>query len=489
MSITFPHNQNAISAFHALSGVDTTEIEVDKGFSTWTNEPFYRSYINPGFRADINNVNISAVFNGKLELDESTDIYAGTVVNDASIGTETWQNPSNAEGNTPTTYANVGLSITSSHQLSEYLKATNFNFSIPSAATITGVTVTARINSAEVETVDNSIMLVKGGSILGTNNGSSGHSWGDTEGGKDAEWGSSADMWGLTLTPSDVNASDFGVALSCEHTDPDENGIPDFSTGLVWWIRISVNYEMDASYKMQIKPYGKAWEDLAGSSSTDAWDGDYQEFSFTDFLESGDLTNNDLPVEFQILISTSESLRPVIKIAMLDIVFSIIGTSVTGETTNNLYDHNEYIQSGSHKLGNDPDTFSLALGVNPSDQVIFGGYIDSGYPGDIAILEFNMGIDAYIDTGTASVTFKAQIRPIGETVWKDVMSKTVTLTDSAKEVTNRADLISSDFTGWTSGLRLPFESRIVISATTGAHTWYFSVGETDNVIRAIGERD
>ncbi len=96
-----------------------------------------------------------------------------------------------------------------------YLKATGFNFSIPSYAAICGVTVevesraTGLLLAAAVR--DNDVKLIKGGTITGNDYAKAGD-WGSSDGYR--TYGGPTDLWGTTLTPADVNAANFGIAIS-----------------------------------------------------------------------------------------------------------------------------------------------------------------------------------------------------------------------------------------------------------------------------------
>src|SRR5690606_7277820 len=57
---------------------------------------------------------------------------------------------------------------------------------------------------------DDTIQLVVGGARTGDNK-STAASWSTSE--EIVSFGGTTDVWGLSLTPADVNASDFGVAL------------------------------------------------------------------------------------------------------------------------------------------------------------------------------------------------------------------------------------------------------------------------------------
>lgn len=91
------------------------------------------------------------------------------------------------------------------------LSATGFGFSIPATATIRGVQVTIERKAASSNTLkDAAVYLLKAGAQTGTNhNGSSFWTTSDVN----ATYGTTSDLWGTTLTPADVNASNFGVKL------------------------------------------------------------------------------------------------------------------------------------------------------------------------------------------------------------------------------------------------------------------------------------
>ena len=131
----------------------------------------------------------------------------GTAADDATVGTVAWTNPTNAQGAADNSDATCSLSIATSH----YLKCTNFGFSMPTGATVDGVTVTFHRKGSSGSPADSTVKLVVGGSFVG-NNKSAGATWPGTY--EDKSFGGAADLWGATITPSDVNASNFGVGIS-----------------------------------------------------------------------------------------------------------------------------------------------------------------------------------------------------------------------------------------------------------------------------------
>jgi hypothetical protein len=126
--------------------------------------------------------------------------FPGTGADDATVGTIAWTNP----GNITALDASTADATLSFGQTSHYLKATNFGFAIPAGATITGVLVTHLLGSLGSTIVKNSIKLVKGGVISGSE--------GTTN--SSTSFGGATDMWGLSLTSADINAANFGVVYS-----------------------------------------------------------------------------------------------------------------------------------------------------------------------------------------------------------------------------------------------------------------------------------
>lgn len=134
----------------------------------------------------------------------------GSAVNTTGFGSTAWSNPSNITS-VGSPYASVTLTPGSS---SNYLKATNYGFNIPLSATIDGIEV--KIDRKGEQNLgfgfrDDVLKLVKGGVISGDDKSSS-NTYPTTLSTK--TYGANNDKWGLSWTPADINASNFGVALS-----------------------------------------------------------------------------------------------------------------------------------------------------------------------------------------------------------------------------------------------------------------------------------
>ena len=129
-------------------------------------------------------------------------------------------------------YATV---ILNSGQTSTYIMAKYFNFNIPASATITGIVVdierqgdgcsgTAVMSDNEVKIIDSS------GSIVGNNKATTTRYsfYGDVT----ESHGGTTDLWGLALSPSDVNNPNFGVAVSVKNTQDPR-----------WWCQVSARID------------------------------------------------------------------------------------------------------------------------------------------------------------------------------------------------------------------------------------------------------
>jgi hypothetical protein len=134
--------------------------------------------------------------------------------NDTGIGTVAWTTPGNAQtvNTTDTTATSIGTSA-----ITNYLNCQNFGFAVPSTATITGVVVTINRGASIANKLqDSSVKLIKGGTVQGTSNHTA-TLWPIARTSEDH--GGENNLWGLSLSPSDVNASDFGVAFAATNTD------------------------------------------------------------------------------------------------------------------------------------------------------------------------------------------------------------------------------------------------------------------------------
>lgn len=163
---------------------------------------------------------------------------AATAADDSvSGGTASWSVPNNSltsDGN----YA--VLSLDQTNPIGHYLKLTNFGFSIPTGATITGVKVEILGKRVTVATPTLNIVdkLVKAGTPTGT------FAVTNTTGAftgvaSTKQVGAAGELWGATLTAADVNDPGFGFAMYEQINGP---GATQTDVLSIDWIKMTVYY-------------------------------------------------------------------------------------------------------------------------------------------------------------------------------------------------------------------------------------------------------
>lgn len=158
-------------------------------------------------------------------------VSPGTIVNDSAVGTVAWNNPSNVS----TSDNSYALASTGGSETTNYLKATNFGFSIPTGSTIDGIEARVEKKRGSGGSVTNdSVKIVKSDGSIGTESKSNGN-WSTTE--AYSVYGSSTDLWTETWSYIDINDVDFGVVLSAALT-----GLMGSGEAFVDHIQIKVYY-------------------------------------------------------------------------------------------------------------------------------------------------------------------------------------------------------------------------------------------------------
>ncbi|MBI5918895.1 MAG: hypothetical protein HY849_05940 [Nitrosomonadales bacterium] len=132
---------------------------------------------------------------------------------DAGVGTIAWSNPGNALSSN-NGYATVtGMTW---GKVSNYLKCTGYNLTVPDGATITGIRVSVERNASSDKITDDKVYLVKAGTISTALNGATTTSYKSTD--IIEEHGGSGNLWGTSWTAADVNSATFGVAYTAKNT-------------------------------------------------------------------------------------------------------------------------------------------------------------------------------------------------------------------------------------------------------------------------------
>jgi len=155
----------------------------------------------------------------------------GSAANDTGVGTIAWDNPTDAVVS-DSAYATAVLLT---DEISNYVTITDMGFSLPDSATIVGVAVDVGGKAGLVDTIEwYECKLIKGGVIGGTNQAPAG-TWSDTD--NTMTLGGASNPWGQTLSKADVEASDFGVALSVQAAGGD--------TAYIDWVQIQVYFTLN----------------------------------------------------------------------------------------------------------------------------------------------------------------------------------------------------------------------------------------------------
>lgn len=126
--------------------------------------------------------------------------------------------------------ANATVGIPDGEQ-SNLLYASNFGFSIPGGASISGILVEVNRSSTANSVGDFRVQLVKAGTPTG--NTKAAGIWPSTP--ETQPYGGSSDLWGNSLSPADVNSAGFGVTFGGQ-------SVYGLRTGKCDFIRITVYY-------------------------------------------------------------------------------------------------------------------------------------------------------------------------------------------------------------------------------------------------------
>ena len=124
-------------------------------------------------------------------------------------GLVAWSSPTSANSVNGT---GATAALTSTNTTTHCLQITGMGFSIPTNATIRGVTAAVTRNASIVNAViDQNIQLIVGGTATGDNKADWTTKYPTTF--TAATYGSSIDIWNTALTPAQVNATNFGINI------------------------------------------------------------------------------------------------------------------------------------------------------------------------------------------------------------------------------------------------------------------------------------
>lgn len=130
-----------------------------------------------------------------------------------------WINPQNAGANDDIWSKS---SLTNAGHDTDFLRAMGFGFSIPTNATVTGISLDVKKHATCVDpdgcsadAVDDTVKLVKDGDEKGSNMANKTTAWSGTDS-IATYYDSAKPLWGTTWTPLEINADNFGVVISAK---------------------------------------------------------------------------------------------------------------------------------------------------------------------------------------------------------------------------------------------------------------------------------
>lgn len=206
-------------------------------------------------------------------------------------------------------YASAGSIASLISGQTDYLKVSNLGFTIPTSATICGIQVDVEKSAAALlglgSVTDNHARILQG--TTAGNDLPNGAAWSTSD--TYVTYGGSNQLWGLSWTPSDINASNFGFLFSANINGFFNGIITVLPVAQIDNIRITVYYSVvlpiqltkfdvtgnqynsavlqwktgeqtePASYAVQRSPNGTTWETLANNVQSNA---SGQSFTYTD---------------------------------------------------------------------------------------------------------------------------------------------------------------------------------------------------------------
>lgn len=162
--------------------------------------------------------------------------YHATAADNAGIGTAAW-----------TLFGTEAAMTAFGNTISHYFFATNFGLNIPVTATINGIKLeiersfTPPLNNG---IRDYAIRLLKAGAVYGSNPVAGWTMWDRDR--TFYTYGSETDLWGGTWTPAEVNATNFGAAISAQVVGNNATA----TTGFLYRVRITVYYTSGGGFAL-----------------------------------------------------------------------------------------------------------------------------------------------------------------------------------------------------------------------------------------------
>lgn len=137
--------------------------------------------------------------------------------------------------------------LSGNNKYTDYLYITNFGFILPGTARVDGILVEIKISGVEGTSRDHTIQLLKNGNRVGTNKARFSTAWPVSL--TFISFGSSTDLWGASWNQSDINSTNFGIAISVKNKKKRGNPV---ATPRIDYVRISVFFNQNFYYSKSI---------------------------------------------------------------------------------------------------------------------------------------------------------------------------------------------------------------------------------------------
>lgn len=200
---------------------------------------------------------LASLFVASVVMADTQTKFVGSV-STAAPGTRDWNNPSNMTAD-DATYSRLAVKIKNGQDTYTINATMSGNeFTLPVDATINGITVTIEFQDVQTGPMgDSVIFIIKGGTASGTDHKDETDDWPTSAGGLITKtWGSTSDLWGLSWTASDINASNFGVSIKGVEVDAV------FAQPEIDYIQISVDYSTSTSVALSNATFAFGTEPL-----------------------------------------------------------------------------------------------------------------------------------------------------------------------------------------------------------------------------------
>jgi hypothetical protein len=165
-------------------------------------------------------------------------LSTSTWINETSAGEQAWNNPTLASASDDQ-YVGLATALTASGGASpttQLLRGSGFGFTIPSGATIDGIEIAVERKASNASrATDHTIQLAQGAVLGGTNLADLVTTYPTTDTVK--TYGGATELWGRSWTPSDINASNFGVGIRARNVSGSNTVTPriDYVTVTVYY--------------------------------------------------------------------------------------------------------------------------------------------------------------------------------------------------------------------------------------------------------------